>query len=267
MTKKHSFYVVSVVIIVGVVSIGLYGANSLEKIKKNTPPISTSEPALEDTALPKFIQADFIDLEKIAAISKFRSGSGHDFSRGSGETCRSMKHYFNVWRTEQAEQLINQNKGFPPPPDGKTDIPIYSPVDGKIIDIASEQVDIGQQLYIRPEAYPAFTVRLFHVYPSSNIKNGMQVTAGQKIGVIGQYQNTDVAITKNRNTYLSYFEVMPDNLFAKYQALGIGDRSELIITKAERDADPLQCNGEWFAKNYDSDPNFKNFVYLKRSPQ
>lgn len=213
-------------------------------------------------AVPQFIQADFIDLSKISAISKFRSGSGHDFSRGSGETCRSMKHYFNVQRPESAEELINKNRGIPPKPDGKTDIPIYSPVDGKIISIESDQ--FGEQFYIRPDSHPNFTVRLFHIYPLSDIKKGIKVKAGQKIGVIGQYQNTDIAITKGWTNYFSYFEVMPDDIFAKYQALGIKNRDELIISKADRDANPLQCNGEWFTKNYDSDPNSGNFVYLTR---
>lgn len=40
---------------------------------------------------PKFIQADFVELDKVYVISKFRSGVGHDFSLGD-EKCRSMKH-------------------------------------------------------------------------------------------------------------------------------------------------------------------------------
>ncbi|MBI2450459.1 MAG: hypothetical protein HYV47_02910 [Candidatus Nealsonbacteria bacterium] len=216
------------------------------------------------TAAPQFIQADFIDLAKVFAISKFRSGSGHDFSQGSGETCRSMKHYFNVLRPEGVEQLINKNKGIPPGPDGQTDIPIYSPVDGKIIGVESERMPIGEQIYIKPDFYSGFTVRLFHIYLLPDIKKGAKIKAGQKIGVIGQYQNTDIAIMQGRK-FISYFEVMPDNIFAKYQALGVKNRSELIISKAERDANPLQCNGEQFAKNYDSDPNSGNFIYLKHS--
>lgn len=212
--------------------------------------------------IPKFLQADFIGLEKIYAISKFRSGSGHDFSKGSGELCRSMKHYFNAKRTEEIEKLISQNNGFSPAPDGQTDRPIYSPVDGEIIDIASEQMGADEQIYIRPDAYQKFTIRLFHIYTSPGIKSGSKVKAGQKIGVIGQYQNTDVVVTIGRNNYVSYFEIMPDELFAKYQALGIKNRSDLIISKATRDANPLQCNGEWFTKNYDQHPSNENFIYL-----
>ena len=43
----------------------------------------------EDVA--KIASADFIDLDKIGHISRFRSGKGHDYPDGY-ETCRSMKH-------------------------------------------------------------------------------------------------------------------------------------------------------------------------------
>jgi len=212
----------------------------------------------------RFIQADFIELDRIAQISKFRSGSGHDFSQGTGETCRSMKHYFNVPHTEESERLGRQNNFLPPAPDGKTDIKIYSPVDGKIVRIEEEQTT-GEQIYIEPTNASQYTLRLFHIYKLDGIKKGLKVTAGQQIGVIGQYQNTDIAIEKREgfNPYfVSYFEVMPDSIFAKYQAYGIKDRSELIFSKEYRDSHSLQCNGEQFAVNYDSDPNSGNFVYL-----
>lgn len=209
---------------------------------------------------PQFIQADFIGLDKIYSISKFRSGSGHDFSKGSGETCRSMKHYFNVQITQEGEQLRQQNNGLPPPPDGNTDIPIYSPVDGRIAEIGRERM-LGNQIYIQPDSYPSIRIRLFHIYELEKIKKGVRVVAGEQIGVIGQHQNTDIAITQGRN-YISYFEVMPDSIFDKYQDKGAKSREEFIISKEYRDANPLQCNGEWFAVNYDSDPTRGDFVHL-----
>lgn len=208
---------------------------------------------------PQFIQADFIDLDKIYSVSKFRSGSGHDFSMGSGETCRSMKHYFNVQFSEEGNKLRQQNNGLPPPPDGVNDIPIYSPVDGKVVQIRNEQ--IGSQVYIQPDSYPSVRVRLFHIYLFDEIGRGTRLAAGEQIGVIGQYQNTDIAITQG-NKYLSYFKVLPDGIFAKYQARGAKNRDEFIISKEYRDANPLECNGEWFAVNYDSDPNRGDFVRL-----
>ncbi|HLB32563.1 MAG TPA: hypothetical protein VJL27_03355 [Patescibacteria group bacterium] len=213
----------------------------------------------------QFIQADFIDLEKIVAISKFRSGSGHDFSQETDETCRSMKHYYNVQNSAEGERLRSQNNGLPPAPDGKTDIKIYSPVDGRITSIQSEKMPIGEQIYIKPNDAPDYTIRLFHIYKLGGIKDGSAVKAGEQIGNIGQYQNTDIAIEGRRgfnSQFISYFEVMPDAIFAKYLARGVKNRDELIITKAYRDAHPLECNGERFAQNYDSDPNSGNMVYL-----
>lgn len=213
--------------------------------------------------LPQFIQRDFIDLDKIYSISKFRSGSGHDFSRGTGETCRSMKHYFNVQETKEKFVQWDKNNGLPPP-DGKTDIAIYSPVDGKIMSAEEEQTPIGRQIYIRPDSAPGYTVRLFHVYLNDGIGKGTKVKAGEKIGVIGAYQNTDIAITAGRfgGPFISYFQLVPDDIFAKYQARGVESRDELIITKEYRDAHPLQCNGEQFANNHDSVGSSDNFVYL-----
>lgn len=219
---------------------------------------------IEGSGAPQFVQADFIELDKIVALSKFRSGSGHDFSSG-GETCRSMKHYFNVQMSAEGERLRSQNNGLPPGPDGKTDIKIYSPVDGKITSIKSDQMALGEQIYIKPATASSYTVRLFHIYKLDGVKEGQIVKAGEQIGVIGQYQNTDIAIESNRGfkpNFISYFEVMSDSIFAKYLARGVKDRNELIFTKEYRDANPLQCNGEQFAQNYDSDPNSGNMVYL-----
>lgn len=216
----------------------------------------------ETTNLPKFIQADFIDLDKIYSISKFRSGSGHDFS-SSGEKCRSMKHYFNTQDTREKMISYDKNNGIPPKPDGIHDVNIYSPVDGGIVDVEDEQMPIGKQIHIRPKSNSDYVVRLFHVYLDSNLKKGSRVTAGQKIGVISQYQNTDISIVKEgfgRNL-VSYFDVMPDSIFAKYRERGVNSRDEMIISKKFRDANPFQCNGEMFVREKnDNDP--RDFVFL-----
>lgn len=217
------------------------------------------------TNSPQFIQADFIDLSKIYSISKFRSGSGHDFS-SSGETCRSMKHYFNVQDSKEKFAAWDQNNNLPPPPTPGNAIDIFAPVDGKIIKIEEDQMPIGKQIYITPSAAPQFTVRLFHIYPITGISTGTKVTAGQKIGEIGVYQNTDIAIQAGGfgRSFISYFEVMPDSVFARYQARGATSRDDFIITKEYRDAHPLECNGEQFSNNQDGDSaaDSENFVRL-----
>jgi len=196
---------------------------------------------IDKNNLPKFIQQDFVDLSKIYSISKFRSGSGHDFS-GGGETCRSMKHYFQPNDYANAPKDAN---GIPPKPDGINDISIYSPVDGTIASVSEEHTPIGKQVSIIPSKQSHFNIRLFHVYVDAAHKQGTKVKAGEKIGVIGQYQGTDISVQIGtfpwEENFVSYFDVMPDSLFAKYQERGIKSRDDLIITKAYRDAHPLKC--------------------------
>ena len=43
--------------------------------------------------IPMFVEINYIELDKIHSISKFRSAVGHDYS-DAFEHCRSMKHYF-----------------------------------------------------------------------------------------------------------------------------------------------------------------------------
>ena len=205
-----------------------------------------------DIEKPKqFIQAEFIDLSRIGSVSKYRSGAGHDYA-ANGETCRSMKHYFTPITDPTNNWRRNSTNGLPPPPDGKTDIPIYSPVDGKITSVSEEQTPIGKQVWIRSDNAPEYKIRLFHIYLSDGIDSGTRVKAGQQIGVIGAQQGTDIAIeglapwTKQA---VSYFQVLPDNLFRAYIDRGVKNREDFIISASERDANPLQCNGEQFVRS------------------
>lgn len=196
-----------------------------------------------DTNNPEqFIQSDFIDLSKIYSISKFRSAEGHDFS-GGGETCRSMKHYFEpqVDPTVQM-QKASDGRSIPPQPDGVHDIDIFSPVDGVITDITTERLPVGEQIYIRPTNAKDYTVRLFHIYKLDGITKGSQVKAGQKIGVISGYSTTDISVEAGRGDYISYFQVMPDSIFANYQKRGASSKDDFIISRQYRDANPVPCN-------------------------
>lgn len=246
--KKWVLAIVIILIIIGL-GVGIY------IWRQNT----KSQP-IDSGSLPQFIQADFIDIDKIFSISKFRSGSGHDFS-GNGEKCRSMKHYYAPQWSQEGERLRQANNGTPPAPDGKTDIDIFSPVDGIITGIQSEKTPIGEQIYIQPSAHKDYTVRLFHIYKNAGISKGTKVTAGEKIGVISGYSMTDIAVQRGRNYFISYFDVLPDSIFAKYQARGVTNRSDIIISKQQRDANPLQCNGEQFA-NQNNNQNSEDYVFL-----
>ena len=193
----------------------------------------------DEKNVPKFITADFIDLNRVTTISKFRSGAGHDYS-DSDEKCRSMKHYF-----QPGSRIPIDPANYKP---AEPFINIYSPVDGTISAIDDEGFKVGKQIHIQPSANPEYTIRIFHTYPV-DIKRDSQVKAGQKIGYIGDHQGTDISIETTSNfksKNFSYFEVMTNSVFDGYKARGVTSRDDFIFSKAYRDAHPFTCNGEQF---------------------
>ena len=70
----------------------------------------------------------------------------------------------------------------------------------------------------------------------------MKVNAGEMIGTV---TGTDIAVYVNTPEgvrYISYFDVMTDNLFTLYQLRGLIDRNAIIISKETRDANPIMIN-------------------------
>lgn len=198
--------------------------------KKDTPTDDQGNYDVDAKGIPKFVSTDYIESAKIESITKFRSGEGHDYS-DDFESCRSMKHYFK--------------------PKSNVDwasIKIFSPVKGTVVRIDEEWA--GTQIRIKSEQYPAFYFIIFHISLTNPLKVGDAVSEGQQLGThIGSQTQSDIAVgvsTPNGWKLISYFDVMTDQLFQVYEARGIGSRSDLIITKEARDADPLLCSGETF---------------------
>lgn len=219
---------------------------------------------LDESNLPKFVSANFIDLNDVGMISKFRSGAGHDYS-SAGEWCRSMKHYFSPVFTEQTKQLLN-SKSVAPPGAGNS-AKIFSPVNGKVVAATKEKNGVGQQISIKPDGYAKYTVRLFHIYLLPAVAKGSAVQAGQQIGVVNRDLGTDVAVQYGPPFVakdVSYFQVMQDSVFQSYQKYGITDKSQLIITKAERDKNPLTCtkDGQFVQNSGTQDITSRDYVTL-----
>jgi hypothetical protein len=165
------------------------------------------------------VTADYIELGCVVRVSRFRSGVGHDYSDGV-ESCRSMKHYFVP---------------------GTYPVRIFSPVSGSISYLTEEWA--GTQVGI---AAGARTFVIFHVSLLSSIQVGDPVSAGQQIGThIGSQTWSDIAVWEG-GRLVSYFDVMTDAVFQNYRSRGVGAKSDLIISQAARDADPLTCNGDTF---------------------
>ena len=210
-----------------------------DKMKKymgdffNTPKFDLSK-----NTPPKFVKHNFIELDKIEKISKFRSGYGHDYSLGTGEKCRSMKHYF--W----------PKGGEPGKPHDISwmSVKYYSPVDGTINNVVYEQNEYGQeaQFSIKSKEYPSFSFKFFHVKLLNSLKDGSDVSAGQYIGTIGEENShgeiaVEVTTTTGRGL-ISFFDVMNESLFSSYKKHGVSYTKDLIISKEERDAKLLVCD-------------------------
>ena len=200
--------------------------------------------------IPQFVSTDVIELLKISEISKFRSGAGHDYS-DDFESCRSMKHYF-----------------IPKNDVDKLSIMIFSPINGTVIgttdEWTEESVWKGTMISIESEDYPAFHIIIFHIDLINTLNVGDKIIAGQVLGYPADYENVTISdtavgvITPSGYKLVSYFEVITDSLFQSYQACGLSARDDVIISKEERDADPLTCVGEIFTDS----GNLENWVIL-----
>lgn len=192
---------------------------------------SAVHPVKENTADSLFvIRVDYIELDNIERISRFRSGIGHDYSDET-EHCRSMKHYFQ--------------------PKGTVDwgsVKIFSPVSGTISRLFDEWA--GTQLHIQPFGHESYTVIIFHCKTKKMYAIGDTVFAGEQLGThIGSQTMSDIAVAYSGAgpyTLVSYFEIISDSLFGRYTMRGVASRDDLIISRPARDADPLQCSGETF---------------------
>ncbi|MCX6136780.1 MAG: hypothetical protein NTV54_04700 [Ignavibacteriales bacterium] len=211
--------------------------------KEESNPSSSAETQSPASDTVHFIHSNYIELDKIERISKFRSGIGHDYS-DAFEHCRSMKHYF------QPKSNVDWAA-----------VRLFSPVRGVIVKMYDEWA--GTQIHIRPFAQPTVTVIIFHVAMLKSISLGDTVNAGQQIGAhIGSQTMSDIAIGRSVSDQwqlTSYFDAMDDSVLHQYTARGIGLRGDCIISREARDADPLGCNGETFA----TEGILKNWVLLQ----
>jgi hypothetical protein len=215
--------------IIGIVSSWFAFVASAAVATLTAPPAASVVPAAifdtEARRIPQIVEADYIELQKVAAISKFRSAVGHDYS-DDFETCRSMKHYFRP--REGSDWAAVQ---------------IYSPVNGIVF--RTEEEWAGTKIEIRADRCPAFMITIFHVRLLKPIHPGEALTAGQVLGFhVGKQTFSDIAVSVNTpkgRKLVSYLEVMAEAVFNKYRARGLRAREDVIIPKAARDADPLIC--------------------------
>ena len=219
------------------------------------------------------ITANVMDISKVYAVSYFRSGAGHDYSSRSwdGETCRSMKHYFNLGLFYSGQnQASNMPKRSTPGP-GETNINIYAPFDGTIIANENEQTPVGTQVHIASSKNPSYFVRLFHIDLLPSLKVGSNVTSGELVGTIGPKDGMDVSYEAQlldfKRVYLSIFDYMTPQAFAPYAALGFKP-SDFVLNREQADAKSYQCNGEQFinGSSISSSGQLAGYVSIRPNP-
>ena len=196
-----------------------------------------------EDSIPQFVNSNYLDLNKIEKISKFRSGMGHDYS-DDFESCRSMKHYFN------------------PNVEDYSVIEIFSPVDGIVVSLVESN---GIRINIKSSAYPEYQFIIFHVDLLPEIEIGDIISEGELIGNhINNSTISDIAVQRYvlhegifKTQLLSYFEVMTDEHFnGNYLGPEISKKSDLIISSSERDLNPLHCEGEAFIGEINADGGY-----------
>jgi hypothetical protein len=202
--------------------------------------------------IPRLATGVHLDPARVAKISRFRSGYGHDFS-DSVERCRSMKQYFHPTGGEP---------GAAHSPSWTT-LEVRSPVAGRVVRVEPER-SVGSQLYLESSENRAFTFRIFHVAPEPGL-SGSAVEAGALLGHhAGDETFSDVAVEVNRGLegfrLVAFVETLTDEAFAVLQSRGVATREALVISREERDSTPLTCSGSQFS---DAAPNESDWLTLR----
>lgn len=193
------------------------------------------------------ISVNYMSLDNMKSISKFRSGAGHDFI-DDFESCRSMKHYYSFLDSLDAASRDAEA--------------IYSPFAGVISAVSIEPM--GTTVHIRSSANPYLWVEIFHVELNSSLEVGTTLSAGQQIGTHFAYNgdggNSDIAVWVRRPDgyrLISQFEIMSAGVLAEFTARGVTDWSTDLYFEDDSVLNPhlgaggLQCSDQEFTSGTD----------------
>lgn len=224
-----------------------------EVYKRQTNSQTTTNGTSKDNA--PTVTANFVDLDKIAAITKFRSCQGHVVIPQDGtETRSNMKHYFYI------KKEFTDTQGV---------VPLYAPFDGYITDIFAEEGE-GFSDRVAESRDVSFTEKkgffsrsswmltILHIIPVDSLKKGDTVKAGQLVGHVAlekipPYYSFDVTYSKMgtfpkkvdgwNSPYAaleSVFDHMDSSVLAQFQRFGTTTPESFVVSKSARDASPCQ---------------------------
>lgn len=198
---------------------------------------------------PPQLVVNFVDLNKVKKITKFRACAGHTTVPQDGrEMKRNMKHYITLYPEHHKENFVE----------------IYAPYDGYIALLFG-----GEEIWIAPEKKSVLNIlpinqwmfSLTHVKPKEDLKIGDKVKAGELIGygtfLVNEpgsptfdvvYGTMSIPPRKVDNWTSPYgkldsvFNHMSTELLAQYEQKGITHES-IIMSKEERDNNPCRYQG------------------------
>lgn len=192
---------------------------------------------------PPELVKNFVDLDKVKQITKYRSCAGHTTVPQDGrEMRRNMKHYITLYPQYQKENFVE----------------IYAPYDGYIALVMNEEIWIapGEKSLLSLLPMNRWMFSFIHVKPKEGLGIGSKVNAGEVIGygtfLINElgYPSFDVTYgtmsipPKKVDSWNSpygkldsIFNHMSPQLLVLYEQKGVTPQN-IIISKEERDNDP-----------------------------
>ncbi len=223
-------------------------------------------------ASPPTLVANFINLDKIEKISKYRSCAGHvTVPQDERETKRNMKHYYWV----------------KPEYYGTDTVEIYAPFDGFVTVLREEpELNLEGEIGIVPkDAFVwlppiyrwSFSVQ--HIYVRDDLRQGSEVKSGELIGyaasdadkrlggsfdiVYAKFGLPFKTIDNWRAPFVdldSVFNHMSDKVLAEYMAKGVTSKDDFIISKETRDQNLCRYQGEGpYFMNQEAEENWVVF--------
>lgn len=189
---------------------------------------------------PPILVKNFVNLNLIEKISKFRSCQGHIVVPTNGdEPPSNMKHYF----------LIKQEAM------GKNRVPLYAPYEAKVSSIFSfPDQGLEGEIWLSNGSNWQFSIE--HILVKDGLKKGDKVKAGELLGYAG---GDDFDIVYGKGAIIqrkihgwnspfsaldSVFNHMSRSVFNQYIEKKIKDRQEMVYSKSFRSQNPCPFRNE-----------------------
>ncbi|OLS12304.1 MAG: hypothetical protein RBG13Loki_4081 [Promethearchaeota archaeon CR_4] len=193
------------------------------------------------------IKANLCDVDKVNMTSKFRSCAGHPYPRSQDPMSTSSEKHYIALKYQYFE-------------DAAVDVKLYAIWDGTIEAITNDTgtIQVGKQIHLSSAGWTAVYM---HVDPLPSLQIGQRVMAGELIGYCDvpyppmNYTSFDICIHRHRafsDPGYSYFELMPDDIFAPWAARG-ATKAALVIPADVRTKNPCQtgCTDNLLCYNVD----------------